>query len=460
VLILIILTGIAVVSVQTMLRSDLRLTLRQNEQVKVDYVTESGLNWALAITNPQFRLLTHKSDGVTPADTFSQSTGCGSRAGRMSEKDLNDTFDPLYAQTLLSYDSEGYIVQSTTDRQKSLSKASNEVIKVKIWYPVDSAIAIHAVGQVGSNYDTILFEAKLRSIMKYGLLAQGDIIPFYRKSNGIIGDMYVDGNLYLTPHDSLAILANSIKATGEIITNQFQYYPYGQAKKAFVRDNQSANWKTNFLFPATPWLPASKMRFDEFVWRDVHDFTINGTGVSKSKNWKHPPAAIQGVVEQNGTAEELPDFSPKDPWISDYSKQCDCNVYSIAYTDIAVYSNPAAFRDFIYNPNYGSFKVPGETYAGYYVDDGTAQSWDIANPASVVALRNGSIRFGEYTHRTGLSWWTRRGAVDLYEYMTSINCLGPSADFTSCIWQTSGTTHYWDEHFAGGMSFFISLHGL
>jgi len=462
VLVLVVLFAVVIVTVQTMQRADIRLTSLKHKSVKSDYIAESAVNWAISNIRPEFDVATHKPDGQTIADEDDGTYACGAHNGfRIAEQNLSVAFKPLYASSGISYDAEGWISTETTDPQQMYSANTSEVVKVKIWYPQVDQIRIVGKGVVDGVDEEVFFEADIVSLFNYGLIANGDIIPFYRTTNGMAGNIYVNGNLYLSGLAEFDVEADRITATGNIITNSNMYHKYGEAKANFINSHISHNWKTDFLFPPAQHPPVHKgWRFEDRYWESTNLVTINdAVTTSPGTNWNNPPAAIADVVQQGAPEMEIPDLSPRDPWIDSYSQECDCHVYSVHYTDLPPYASGGAdsYRDFVYNTAYSSFREPGNVYAGYYVDDGTATSWDPLSPTSVAALKSGSIRFGEFTQVAPNTNWTRRGHVDIVQHVTTEHCLSaaPSPGLNDeCFWWYSTLEPHikrvWNHWFAGG----------
>jgi len=409
--------------------TDLKSTKIHINKTKADYVAESALGWAKSFIAPRYELATHDSTGTSVAPN---ATGaCGEIGHRIPSADLNSIIPSFYESGTTQYDGEGWIYCSTTDKNEALSATSNERISFMVFYPNINDVRIVARGEVNNEVAEIVMEADVRSVLRYGILSDGDLLPFIRRSAAFHGDIHANGNVYLTPmqEDAQILNATSITASGSIFRSINPFHARGDAKAAYVNNHQSNSWKTSGEFPLKPWgdghISFKKNSSDIEMWAAYHNVSINGVDVTGDD-----PAAWSGTgatVEDNAPKLEIPSFTPPEKTTSSQGPDdCDCEVYTVDWSDLD--ETPQA--DWIYNPQFGTARIPGQTYQGWHARSSTGTNGDLS------AAQNGNIQYGNYVQTThqGNRGWARRNSYwgsDLEEYLT-------------------GESWYWGEGWYGG----------
>jgi len=365
--------------------TDLKGTKRHIKKTKAGYVAESALGWAKSIIGPEYVIATHDSTGLTVAPETSGS--CGLPGQRIAPADLASMIPPFYAGSTPQYDGEGFIFSNTTDPTESLSGSGNERMSFKVFYPTDNEIQIIVRGEVNDEVAEISLSGNVGSIMKYGIISNGDLLPFMRRSESFKGDIHTNGNLYLTPmqDDGAITQVSEITAGGSIFRSVNPYHAAGDAKAAFINANQSSSWRTNGLFPAS----GGPINFDK-MWQNYYTVTINGLSVSGDDptSWSGSGA----IVKESAAKVEIPSFEPPLNYTASQGPgDCDCSAKSVRWTDLV----EAPQEDWIFNPQYGTNRIKGETYPGWHARNSLGWNGD----TSMIDPAN--IQFGTFTQNDG-----------------------------------------------------------
>jgi Tfp pilus assembly protein PilX len=145
-LLLIVLTIMGSVAVYSV-RGEVTHTGRDSNHARAQLLAESAINWglgALSVEKPNvltFTAATHAGNGT---DILPEKL----ENGMLNNRKLHTSdVTPIYGTPVQS-DKEGWIYQSTEDKNNSLTGASSESIAFKVWFPTDSTIRISGRGMV------------------------------------------------------------------------------------------------------------------------------------------------------------------------------------------------------------------------------------------------------------------------------------------------------------------------
>jgi hypothetical protein len=142
--------------------TDITHTGRDVNRVRAEFAAESAVQWALAEVSrkrpgkPPFTLATHDEDGLHAMSSGEKEEG---KPTRLSPDDV-DRLEGANG----GMDKAGWIYQSTSKRELSVSNAKSEELSFKVWYPDDSTLRIQGRGVVDGATADVDLMSRLRDI--------------------------------------------------------------------------------------------------------------------------------------------------------------------------------------------------------------------------------------------------------------------------------------------------------
>lgn len=143
--------------------TDITHSGRDVNRVRAEFAAESAVQWALAEVARKrpgkmpFTLATHDPDGKTLIPHGDEDEDGAPK--QLTPGDV-EMLEGAHGGT----DDDGWIYQSTSKRELSVSNAAKEILSFKVWYPDDSTLRIQGRGEVdGSSADVDLM-SRLRDI--------------------------------------------------------------------------------------------------------------------------------------------------------------------------------------------------------------------------------------------------------------------------------------------------------
>lgn len=131
-------------------------------RVRAEFAAESAVQWGLAEVARKrpgkmpFTLATHAPDGGSlPADSKTED----GNPRKLNEGDID-----FLKGAKGGADQNGWMFQSISNRELSVSSAKREVLSFKVWYPDDSTLRIQGRGEVDGASAQVELMSRIRVI--------------------------------------------------------------------------------------------------------------------------------------------------------------------------------------------------------------------------------------------------------------------------------------------------------
>ncbi len=326
---------------------DMRLLDSYRNKTIARNSAEMGYEWIQSQKEPAlpYYLVTHKTDESPEADSCL--------------KFNTDTLDPSGGLLKVS---DGWIVREGRD-SAALGGFGQEEIKIKIFRPADSIQVTEVRAKInGKDSITLVYNAELVSISHYSFFAMGDIELAGRKSTTITGNIFVNGNLYLSPHESynnqIHITARSLEATGNIYRYNNALTSLSLWKSSYINSHKtdfipdmalSPKFEADLSFLSTP---------GGSVYINDIEMELKGPNTSddsKNPDWNVISKKWNGVVRHHSAFRDfkIPDLIP------DGSCQDKGSIYNYKKLDDLLYYTST---DEIFNSAYGHYTSGHQIY--------------------------------------------------------------------------------------------------
>jgi hypothetical protein len=143
--------------------TDITHSGRDVGRVRAEFAAESAVQWALTEVGRKrpgkqpFTLATHDPDGKTAIPTGDEDEDGAPK--QLTPGDV-EMLEGAHGGT----DKQGWIYQTTTKRELSVSNAEKEILSFKVWYPDDSTLRIQGRGEVDGSTSDVDLMSRLRDI--------------------------------------------------------------------------------------------------------------------------------------------------------------------------------------------------------------------------------------------------------------------------------------------------------
>ncbi|MDB5102579.1 MAG: hypothetical protein JWP91_268 [Fibrobacteres bacterium] len=135
-------------------------------RVRAEFAAESAVQWALSEVARKrpgklpFTLATHEPGGekVLSSGAITEMGG----EGQTAKLDFSDV--EILEGARGGVDKDGWIYQSTSKKELSVSNAGNEILSFKVWYPNDSTLRIQGRGVVDGSASDVDLVSTIREI--------------------------------------------------------------------------------------------------------------------------------------------------------------------------------------------------------------------------------------------------------------------------------------------------------
>ena len=131
-------------------------------RVRAEFAAESAVQWGLAEVSRKrpgkspFTLATHDEEGLHAMSSSDKEEG---KPTKLSFDDVKTT-EGAHG----GVDKNGWIYQSTSSKELSISNAKSEILSFKVWYPDDSTLRIQGRGEVDGSMADVDLMSRLREI--------------------------------------------------------------------------------------------------------------------------------------------------------------------------------------------------------------------------------------------------------------------------------------------------------